>query len=449
MTTSDEFGTKPINYLLRKQAIPSAIGILTLSIYGIVDTIFVGNFVGSVGIAAITVVIPITFLISSIGMGIGIGGSSIISRALGAGKPEKANKTFGNQLTLTFILGIFFSISCWLFIEPILMVFGAKGDILQPTIDYFTILLLGIPVLAFAMMSNSIFRAVGYPKVAMVVMIVPAIVNVILDPIFIAVLDWGIKGAAWATTFSYLFSATYAAYYFLKGSTGFKLSKTDFLLDFKLTGEIFSIGAVTIARQGVVSLLFLVLNNSLFKYGGENAIAVYGIINRMMMLVNVPAIGITQGSMPIIGYNYGAEYFKRVSLTLRNAIISATLLSSVIYAGILIFTPQIVSIFTDNTELIEKTVPALRITFLMTPLIAFQLISAAYFQALGKALPALLLTLTKQGFFLIPLLLFLPNFYQLNGIWIAFPIADLMTAIVCMSYLITHSKKIVLNPSAM
>ncbi|WNB16982.1 MATE family efflux transporter [Marivirga arenosa] len=449
MTTSDEFGTKPINYLLRKQAIPSAIGILTLSIYGIVDTIFVGNFVGSVGIAAITVVIPITFLISSIGMGIGIGGSSIISRALGSGKPEKANKTFGNQLTLTFILGIFFSISCWLFIEPILMVFGAKGDILQPTIDYFTILLLGIPVLAFAMMSNSIFRAVGYPKVAMVVMIVPAIVNVILDPIFIAVLDWGIKGAAWATTFSYLFSASYAAYYFLKGSTGFKLSKTDFLLDFKLTGEIFSIGAVTIARQGVVSLLFLVLNNSLFKYGGENAIAVYGIINRMMMLVNVPAIGITQGSMPIIGYNYGAEYFKRVSLTLRNAIISATLLSSVIYAGILIFTPQIVSIFTDNTELIEKTVPALRITFLMTPLIAFQLISAAYFQALGKALPALLLTLTKQGFFLIPLLLFLPNFYQLNGIWIAFPIADLMTAIVCMSYLITHSKKIVLNPSAM
>ncbi|WMN06679.1 MATE family efflux transporter [Marivirga arenosa] len=449
MTTSDEFGTKPINYLLRKQAIPSAIGILTLSIYGIVDTIFVGNYVGSVGIAAITVVIPITFLISSIGMGIGIGGSSIISRALGAGKPEKANKTFGNQLTLTFILGIFFSISCWLFIEPILMVFGAKGDILQPTIDYFTILLLGIPVLAFAMMSNSIFRAVGYPKVAMVVMIVPAIVNVILDPIFIAVLDWGIKGAAWATTFSYLFSASYAAYYFLKGSTGFKLSKTDFLLDFKLTGEIFSIGAVTIARQGVVSLLFLVLNNSLFKYGGENAIAVYGIINRMMMLVNVPAIGITQGSMPIIGYNYGAEYFKRVSLTLRNAIISATLLSSVIYAGILIFTPQIVSIFTDNTELIEKTVPALRITFLMTPLIAFQLISAAYFQALGKALPALLLTLTKQGFFLIPLLLFLPNFYQLNGIWIAFPIADLMTAIVCMSYLITHSKKIVLNPSAM
>jgi len=448
MTSSDEFGQKPINYLLKKQAVPSAIGILTLSIYGIVDTIFVGNFVGSIGIAAITVVIPITFLISSIGMGIGIGGSSIISRALGAGKPEQANKTFGNQLTLTFVLGIFFSLSCWIFIEPILKLFGAKGDILQPTIDYFSILLLGIPVLAFAMMSNSIFRAVGYPKVAMVVMIVPAIVNVILDPIFIAVLGWGIEGAAWATTFSYLFSASYAGYYFLKGKTGFKLSKSDFIPDFKIAGEIFSIGSVTFARQGVVSLLFLVLNNSLYKYGGESAIAVYGIINRMMMLVNVPAIGITQGSMPIIGYNYGAELFKRVSLTLRNAIISATALSSVIYAGILIFTPEIVSIFTNDQELIQQSVPALRVTFLMTPLIAFQLISAAYFQALGKALPALLLTLTKQGFFLIPLLLILPNFYELDGIWIAFPIADLATAIVCMSYLIYDSKKIILNPSS-
>lgn len=448
MTKSNEFGVKPINHLLRKQAIPSAIGILTLSIYGIVDTIFVGNFVGSVGIAAITVVIPITFLISSIGMGIGIGGASIISRSLGSGKPDTANKTFGNQLTLTFLLGIAFSLGCWIFIEPILKLFGAKGNILQPTIDYFTILLLGIPVLAFAMMSNSIFRAVGFPKVAMVVMIVPAIVNVILDPIFIAVLDWGIEGAAWATTFSYIFSALYAAYFFLKGKTGFKLSKSDLILDFKLTGEIFSIGAVTIARQGVVSLLFLVLNNSLFKYGGESSIAVYGIINRMMMLVNVPAIGITQGSMPIIGYNYGAELFQRVSQTLKSAIISATVLSSIIYAAILIFTPQIVSIFTKDQALIQQTVPALRITFLMTPLIAFQLISSAYFQALGKALPALLLTLTKQGFFLIPLLLILPSFYQLDGIWIAFPIADLATAIVCMSYLVYDSKKIVLNPSS-
>lgn len=443
MGSSDEFGSKPINYLLRKQAIPSAIGILMLSIYGIVDTIFVGNFVGSLGIAAITVVIPITFLISSIGMGIGIGGASIISRSLGSHKTEKAEKTFGNQLTLTFILGIFFSFSCWIFLEPILVLFGAKGAILAPTIEYFTIILLGIPVLAYAMMSNSVIRSVGYPKIAMYVMIIPAIVNILLDPLFIMVFDWGIKGAAWATTLSYYFSAIYSASFFLRGKSGFNIKKTDFLISWPITREIFSIGSVTFARQGIVSLLFLVLNNNLFRYGGESAIAIYGIINRMMMMVNVPALGITQGSMPIIGYNYGAKLFGRVKLTLKTAIISGTVISVGIFSLIMIFTPNIISIFTKDQELIAKSVPALRITFLMTPLISFQLISSAYFQAIGKAVPALFLTLTKQGFFLIPLLLILPNFWQLNGIWIAFPIADFFAAIVCMSYLYYDSKKTV------
>lgn len=443
MSSSEEFGSKPINYLLRKQAIPSAIGILMLSIYGIVDTIFVGNFVGSLGIAAITVVIPITFLISSIGMGIGIGGASIISRSLGAYKKEKAEKTFGNQLTLTIILGIFFSLICWLFLEPILVIFGAKGDILAPTVEYFTIILLGIPVLAYAMMSNSVIRTVGFPKIAMYVMIIPAIVNIILDPLFIMVFDWGIKGAAWATTLSYYFSAIYSASFFLRGKSGFNIKKDDFTISWPITKEIFSIGSVTFARQGVVSLLFLVLNNNLFRYGGESAIAIYGIINRMMMMVNVPALGITQGSMPIIGYNYGAKLFGRVKLTLKTAIISGTLISALIFSLIMIFTPHIIRIFTNDQQLIAQSVPALRITFLMTPLIAFQLISSAYFQAIGKAIPALFLTLTKQGFFLIPLLLILPNFWQLNGIWIAFPIADFFAAVVCMSYLYYDSKKTV------
>jgi putative MATE family efflux protein len=445
MSTSDQFASKPINYLLKKQAIPASIGILVLSIYGIVDTIFVGNFVGSLGIAAITVVIPITFLISSIGMGIGIGGSSIISRALGSTNAKKAGKTLGNQLTLTILLGISFCILGYIFIEPLLLVFGAKGDILTPTIEYFSIILLGIPVLAYAMMSNSVIRAVGYPKVAMYVMIVPAVVNIILDPLFIIVFDMGIKGAAWATTISYLMSASYAAFFFIKGKSGIFLKWTDLIIDLKITKEIFGIGSVTIARQGVVSLLFLVLNNSLYKYGGESSIAVYGIINRMMMVVNIPALGITQGAMPIIGYNFGAKLWKRVKLALKNSMIAGTLISSVIFAAIMIFTPQIVRVFTNDQSLISETVPALRITFIATPLIALQLISSAYYQAIGKSIPALLLTLTKQGFFLIPLLIILPNFYGLNGLWIAFPIADVAAATVCLSYLFYDNKKLLLQ----
>lgn len=445
MSTSEEFGTKPINSLLRKQAIPASIGIMVLSIYGIVDTIFVGNFVGSLGIAAITVVIPITFLISSIGMGIGIGGASIISRALGAKTPEKAGKTLGNQLTLTIFLGISFCLLGYIFIEPLLSAFGAKGDILAPTVDYFSIILLGIPILAYSMMSNSIIRAVGYPRVAMYVMIVPAVVNIILDPIFIILFDMGIKGAAWATTISYLMSASYAAIFFIRGKTGIQLKASDFIPDWNITREIFSIGSVTFARQGIVSLLYLVLNNSLYKYGGESSIAVYGIINRMMMVVNIPALGITQGSMPIIGYNYGAKAWKRVKLAMKNSMLSGTIISSCIFALIMLFTSQIIRIFSSDAQLIKETVPALRITFLATPLIALQLISSAYYQAIGKSIPALILTLTKQGFFLIPLLLILPGFLGLNGLWIAFPIADVSATIVCMAYLFFDNKRVLIK----
>lgn len=448
MSNSEAFGKEPINTLLRKQSIPSGIGILMLSIYGIVDTIFVGNYVGQLGIAAITVVIPITFLISSIGMGIGIGGASIISRALGAGKPSKANHTLGNQLTATFALGILFCVLGFVFIEPMLKLFGAKGDILAPTVEYFSIILLGIPVLAFSMMSNNVIRAVGYPKVAMVVMVVPAIVNMILDPILIVYFNMGIEGAAWATTGSYFMSATYAAHFFISGKAGIKLSLKDLVPSSSINKEMFSIGSVTFVRQGVVSLLFLVLNNSLFKYGGESSIAVYGIINRMMMLVNVPALGITQGSMPIVGYNFGAKLWKRVRLTLRNAIIAGTIISASIYALIMIFTPQIIRIFTDDISLINETVPALRTVFLATPLIALQLISSAYYQAIGKSRSALLLTLTKQGFFLIPLLLILPSIYELNGIWVSFPIADISSAIVCISYLLYDQKRILIQQKA-
>ena len=445
MSNSEEFGEKPINTLLRKQSIPAGIGILMLSIYGIVDTIFVGNYVGQLGIAAITVVIPITFLISSIGMGIGIGGASIISRALGAKEPEKANKTLGNQLMATLSLGILFCLLGYIFIEPMLRLFGAKGDILAPTVEYFSIILIGIPILAFSMMSNNVIRAVGYPKVAMVVMVVPAIVNMILDPIFIVYFNMGIKGAGWATTGSYFMSAAYAAYFFLNGKSGIKLKWSDLIPDWKINREMFAIGSVTFARQSVVSILFLVLNNSLFKYGGETSIAVYGIINRMMMLVNVPALGITQGSMPIVGYNYGAKLWKRVKTTLKNAIIAGTLISTMIYTAIMIFTPQIIRIFTDDQQLIQETVPALRIVFLATPLIGLQLISSAYYQAIGKSRSALLLTLTKQGFFLIPLLLILPYYFELDGIWISFPIADVSSALVCIGYLIYDQKRVLIK----
>ena len=432
---SNELGSKPIGSLLAKQAIPASVGILIMSIYMIVDTIFVGHYVGSLGISAITVVLPITFLISSFGMAVGIGGASIISRALGAEDEEKAFLTFGNQATLTILIATFIVFIGSFFQEEVLVLFGGKGDILPFAKQYFQIILYGIPFLAWAMMSNNVIRAVGAPKVAMFVMIIPAVLNIIFDAIFIVGYGWGIEGAAWATTLSYMGSASFALIFFMSKNSELKLKIKNLRLRFKIVQEIFSIGVVTLARQGTISVLFIILNNTLYMFGGELSIAVYGIINRVMMFANFPIMGITQGYMPIVGYNYGAKNWKRVRSVIKLAIRSGTAIALVLFVAILSFSEHIVAIFTTDAELIAETGAALKLVFVATPLIAVQLMGSAYFQAIGKAVPALLLTLTKQGFFLIPLILILPRFYGINGVWYSFPIADVGAAAITYYFL--------------
>lgn len=441
MSQSSELGTEKIGKLLVKMAVPASAGILVMSIYFIVDTIFVGRFVGTLGIAAITVVMPITFLISSIGMAIGVGGASIISRALGADQFGKACGTFGNMISLTILLAIVLVIGGFLFEDPILRLFGANGNILPPAREYFQIILIGVPCLAFAMMSNNVMRAEGEPKMAMLSMMIPAVVNLILDPIFIIWFEWGLPGAAWATTISYYMSATFSLWFFLSGKSELKVYWTSLKLKFKIVKEIFSIGIVTLARQGSVSLLTIVLNHSLFQYGGELGVAIYGVINRVMMFANFPVLGITQGFLPIAGYNYGAKKWSRVRAVINQSIIAGTGISLVLFTSILTLSTPIVNLFTLDPELLQHTPPALILVFLATPLITVQLVGAAYFQAIGKAVPALFLTLTKQGFFLIPLVLTFPLYFGLKGIWYAFPVADILAAAVTYLYLRREVKR--------
>ena len=441
MSHSQELGTESISRILVKMAVPASIGILVMSIYFIVDTIFVGRFVGPLGIAAITVVMPVTFLISSMGMAIGVGGASIISRALGAEKPDKACRTFGNMITLTFLMVLTLMVAGTMFTDTILRTFGANGNILEYAREYFNIILVGVPCLAFAMMSNNVMRAEGEPKMAMLTMMIPAVFNLILDPILIVGLDMGLRGAALATSISYYLSAGWAAYFFLSGRSELKIFLSSLKLKIKLVKEIFSIGGVTLARQGSISLLIIVLNQSLFAYGGEMAVAVYGIINRSMMFVNFPVLGITQGFLPIAGYNYGAEKWGRVRAIIKTSILSGTAIAFGLFMVIMIFANHIVALFTTDPHLLEHTPRAMRLAFLATPLITSQLIGSAYFQAIGKALPALFLTLTKQGFFLIPLVLTFPLYFGLDGIWYAFPVSDVLAASVTLWYLRREVRK--------
>lgn len=440
--TSEELGTQPIGPLLVRQAVPAAIGILVMSLNILVDTIFVGNWIGSIAIAAINVVLPVSFFIAALGMAIGIGGSSIISRALGAGNTDKALKTFGNQLTLTLLITVSMVVLGLVFVDAIIPAFGGKGLIFDPAKVYYKIVLYGVPFLALCMMGNTVIRAEGKPKFAMIAMIIPSVGNLILDYIFIYVFDWGMAGAAWATTGSYLLCFAYILWFFLSHNSELKLGRAHLGLNGPIVREIGSLGFVTLARQAVTSITYLLLNNILYNLGGEPSVAVYAIIGRVLMFALFPAFGVTQGFLPIAGFNYGAHKYARVKETIYTAIKYAALVATVVFVILMVFPAEIAGMFlshkpdldpaeAETTRYVLAHSPsAMRWVFAATPIIALQLIGAAYFQAVGKAIPALLLTLTRQGFFFIPLVLILPHFLGELGVWLSFPIADFISTLV-------------------
>lgn len=435
---SDDLGELPIPKLLLQQSVPASIGFLVMSIYNIVDTIFVGRYVGSEGIGAITVVLPISFLISSVGMAIGIGGSSIISRALGARKSDRADLAFGNMVSLVFVLGAVFVLLGYLFADPILTTFGAKGGIFPFAHRYFMIILYGLPALTIAMMANNVMRAEGQPKAAMYVLVIPAILNLILDPIMIVWLDLGIEGAAYATTISYIGSALFSLGFFVFGRSDLKLTAANLVPDIEIIRETMSIGGITIARQAAISSLSIVLNQALFKYGQETGVAVWGIINRIMMFALFPVIGTMQGFMPIAGFNYGAQAWNRVKESITVAFKYGSIISLGVFFGVMFGAEALTKVFTTDPELIAQTPRPMRFVFSLTPIIAVQLIGAAYFQAIGKVWPGLILTLSRQAFLLIPFILILPRWFDLDGVFFSFPLADGLSTLITYLYLRFH-----------
>lgn len=449
-------GTAPIGKLLVQQAVPASIGILVMSLNMIVDTIFVGRWIGPLAISAITVVIPITFFIGAIGLSIGIGGSSVLSRALGAGNREKALRVFGNQITLTFFTTAIIALLGLVFQNQLIQFFGADNSFKSLALTYYRIVLYGIVMLALCMMGNNVIRAEGKPKFAMYAMLLPAIGNIFMDWLLIKVFNLGMEGAAWATFISYAICLAFITWFFLFKSE-LKLRLNSFLLKGNIVKEINALSLVTLSRQGTIALLTLLLNNILITYGDALDVASYGIISRMLMFALFPVIGVNQGFMPIAGYNYGAKKMKRVKESITISIKYSGIIALFIFLLIMLFPSAIVSLFvgssesldtltqTNNQEILARTPQALRWVFAATPIIVFQLIGASYFQAIGKALPALLLNLAKQGFFLIPLILIIPRYYGVLGVWISFPIADVLSTIVTVYFLRKSIKKELLH----
>src|SRR5210317_1576981 len=341
-------GTQSIPKLLIQQAVPASIGILVMSLNILIDTIFVGQWIGSNAIAAINVVLPVSFFIAALGMSIGVGGASIISRALGEHHHNKAERTFANQITLTFLLTIIVVIFGLSFVDQIIVLFGGKGSLFSLAKTYYVIVLYGVPVLAFCMMANNTIRAEGKPKNAMYAMLLPSVSNLVLDYVFIRVFDWGMMGAAWATTLSYGVCASYIVYFFISKKSVLRPKLDAFILESSLVKEISSLGSVTLARQAMVSITVLLVNNILFSFGGESTIAVYAILSRMLMFETFPIFGITQGFLPIAGFNYGAKNWDRVRKVINISIGYATVLATLVLLFIMFFADQIPTLFTKD-----------------------------------------------------------------------------------------------------
>ena len=326
-------------------------------------------------------------------------------------------------IILTLVL-VFFGLT---YIDNIIPVFGGKGTIFEPAKIYYRIVLYGVPFLALSMMGNTVIRAEGKPKFAMYAMMIPSFTNLLFDYIFINIMDLGMMGAAWATTGSYFLCFIFIFWFFISNNSEMKLLVNHFKLKRSIVSEISNLGSVTLSRQAVVSITYLLMNNILFDFGGETSVTSYAIVSRMLMFALFPVFGITQGFIPIAGYNYGAKNYDRVKKIIRISIIYSMVIAFFVFVLLIGFPELITRMFTTDQLVIKETPTAMRWVFAATPIITIQLIGAAYFQAIGKATPALLLTLSRQGFFFIPLIFILPLWYGELGVWMAFPVSDVLS----------------------
>lgn len=442
MERSKSLGEEKISVLLWRFSLPAIVGMVVNALYNVVDSIFVGRGVGEIGLAAVTIAFPIMIILMGFGMLVGVGASAVVSLRLGENKQHEAEKILGNAFTLAAILSVSLSAGMLLFLDPILIALGAEAEVLPYARDFTRIILLGSIFMYIGFGLNSVVRAEGNPQMAMKTILISSGLNIVLNPLFIFTFQLGISGSALATVVSQGVSAIWVLVYFMSTKSLLRLRIANLRLDKEIIISIFKIGLSPFLMQIAASVVTVLFNFSLLKYGGELAVASIGIITRIAMLMLMPIFGLSQGLQPIIGYNYGAKNYHRVIKALKIAIYSATIFSIVGFLIVQIFDTQIIMLFNDNPDLIEIGSHGMRIYLFMLPVIGFQIIGANYFQAVGKAGYAIILSMSRQIIILIPLVLLLPGILGLNGAWLASPIADLVAAILTGIFLMKEIKKL-------
>ncbi len=431
-----------IGALLWRLSIPATVGMAVMATYNLVDAIFIGRGVGALGLAGLAIVFPLQLIVMSVGQLIGMGGSSIISRALGSGDIARAHRTFGNVLTLILVAAGAITAAGFGYIDALLKVFGATDAILPYARSYLAIILWGTAFRCYGMAHNNIIRSEGRARVAMVTMMVGAIVNIILDPILIFGLKMGMQGAALATVIAQGCSSTFIISYFASGKSSIGMRLRDMRPDFGIVREILAVGSASFGRMAAGSIVMVVLNHSLGQYGGNIAIATFGLINRLTQFLFMPIIGFAQALQPVAGFNYGAKRFEMAKRTMRISGVRATIFSIVSFTIIMTLPHYLARLFTNDPELLGMAVPAMRIVAAAFPVIGLQMLGAAMFQAFGRAAHALFLTLSRQVLFLIPLVFLLSRLVGLWGIFWSFPAADSLSATVTLILLAREFRRL-------
>ena len=431
----------PVGKGVVQMAIPAIIGMLVMAIYNIVDTMFVA-WLGTEATGATQVVLPIIMVFGAIGLSFGIGGGSYVSRLLGEQRRQEAEKVLATCTVLAFIVGLTLTILGIVFIEPVLKIFGATETIMPLAKDYGAFIVLGGVGQVLNMNFNNMLRSEGSAKNSMIGMAVGSIVNIILDPIFIFVFGWGIKGAAIATSLSQFITTGILLYQYLGGKTILKLCLKKFSMTQEILSEIMKMGAPSFARQLLTSVSMVLMNTAAALHGGDAAIAAVGIVSRTMMLVMYVIFGLSQGFQPVAGYNYGAKAFGRLKGALNFTVLVSVGIASVSGIVFLLFGESILSIFKPTSEVMGLGLQFLLFNVVSIILMGFTNVLGSYYQAVGKGLPALVLSVARQGLFFIPLILILPHYLGLQGVFMTQAIADVFTVVFSLVFFIPTRKEL-------
>lgn len=422
------FKDKTISKLLVKFSAPAVAGMFVIALHNIISRIYIGRSIGALGIAGIAIGFPLAILFMALSVLVGIGSNALFSIYLGKKDDERAKYILGNAVVYLSILALITLIAAYLFLVKILVAFGATPEILPYAVAYTKPLLLANALAMVTMGLNHFIRSSGHPKTAMATQIIGAVINLILAPLFIFYFNWGMAGAAWAVVVGQTCSSIWVMAFLISDKTKYNIKLKYLNTDFALFWDSLKIGFSQFVFQIATSLLNVILNHSLVRYGGNLAVSAMGIVVAINTIIIMPVIGISQGAQPLIGYNYGARKYKTAIQTLKMAIRWGMFITAFGFLSTEIFAKQFVSVFNnEDLALIDMAATALRYFNIMLPLVPLPILATVFFQATNKPIKALILSLSRQVLLLIPAVLILPLFFGLYGVFIATPVADLIS----------------------